>query len=152
MIEKMERSGVLHMEYSIKTMSQKVGLTEYTLRYYEKEGLLPLIKRDENGNRIFNDQDLEWITLICCLRETGMPIADIKRYVVLCKGGAATVGARKQILIDHKIAVEQKIRQYKKYANRIDEKISCYDNVENNNGTDHCNPYSMKEMGYELQR
>jgi DNA-binding transcriptional MerR regulator len=123
------------MGYTIKTIAQKVGLTEYTLRYYEREGLLPLIERDENGNRNFSDQDMELIGLICCLRNTGMPLAAIKRFVALTKGDAATVGARKQMLIEQKQAIEEQIRQFKKYALKIDKKIAHYEELEKNDGS-----------------
>ncbi|MDR3552638.1 MAG: MerR family transcriptional regulator [Clostridia bacterium] len=128
------------MGYSIKIMSQRVGLTEYTLRYYEKEGLLPYIERDKNGNRIFSDQDFDWISLICCLRDTGMPISDIKRYVALCRVGDATINARKQILIEHKCTIEQNIKQLKKFSVKINQKIAFYDDLEKCGGTDDCNP------------
>ena len=133
------------MGYSIKAMSEKVGLTVYTLRYYEKEGLLPVIERDENGRRVFKDQDLDWIALICCLRDTGMPISDIKRYVTLCKCGNSTINARKQLLTDHKQDIEKKIKLFKKYSQKIDKKIEYYDKIEKVGETDCCNPYFKKK-------
>ena len=67
------------MGFTIKQVAEKLDLTAYTLRYYEKEGLLPFVERDSNGNRIFNDHDIEWIMLICCLRATGMSVGEIKQ-------------------------------------------------------------------------
>ncbi len=123
------------MGYSIKAMSEKVGLTEYTLRYYEREGLLPGIERDENGNRNFSDQDLELIGLICCLRNTGMSLTAIKRFVALAQEDA-TISVRKQMLLEQKQVIEQKIQQFKKYALKIDKKIACYEELEKNGGAD----------------
>ena len=101
------------MGYTIKQVAEKLDLTAYTLRYYEKEGLLPFVDRNEHGNRVFGDNDVEWVMLICCLRDTGMSIAEIRRYVELCMEGDDTVECRRQIMLDHKRVVEQKIEQMK---------------------------------------
>ena len=65
------------MSYSIKEVSQKVGLSIYTLRFYDKQGLLPFVARNDAGYREFTDGDLNLIHTICCLKETGMKISDI---------------------------------------------------------------------------
>jgi len=128
------------MGYSIKQVAEKVDLTAYTLRYYEKEGLLPSVERDEHGNRVFDDSDIEWITLICCLRDTGMPVAEIKRYVGLCMEGNKTINIRRQIILEHKYKVEKKIEEMKKYLVKIDKKLKYYDDFVVNRGADVCNP------------
>ena len=69
------------MNYSIKECSQKTNLTPYTLRYYEKEGLIINIKRDQLGQRIYNEQDIELIKSIDCLKKAGMSIKKIKSYM-----------------------------------------------------------------------
>lgn len=130
------------MDYGIKTMAQKAGLTEYTLRYYEREGLLPPVGRDENGRRRFSDRDLDWISLVCCLRDTGMSIAEIRRYIDLCKEGSSTVPDRRQLLIDHKAYIEKKIGQFERYARKIDGKIEYYHQIESSGEEDCCNPYN----------
>ena len=62
------------MHYTIKQVSEKTGLTIPTIRYYESEGILPPVERDGSGSRLFGEDDIEWLNLICCLRGTGMPI------------------------------------------------------------------------------
>ncbi|MHB8061910.1 MAG: MerR family transcriptional regulator [Ruminiclostridium sp.] len=69
------------MNYSIKQISEKTNLKEYVLRYYEKEGLLPFVKQSDNGIRRYSEEDLEWLGLICCLKNTGMSIKQIKGFV-----------------------------------------------------------------------
>ncbi len=59
----------------------KVNLTTYTLRYYDREGLLSNVGRDKSGNRIFSKDDMEILSLICCLKNTGMPIKEIKQFI-----------------------------------------------------------------------
>lgn len=73
------------MGYSIKEVSEKVGLPAHTLRYYEQEGLLPFIKRDANGNRIFNENDLTWLELVICLRKTDIALSELREIVELTK-------------------------------------------------------------------
>ena len=71
------------MYYSIKQVSEKKNIASHTLRYYDKEGLLPFVERSKSGIRKFSDSDLEWLDLICCLKSTGMTIKQIKEFVKL---------------------------------------------------------------------
>jgi DNA-binding transcriptional MerR regulator len=128
------------MGYTIKQVADKLDLTAYTLRYYEKEGLLPFVERDAKGNRVFNDHDIEWIMLICCLRDTGMPVGKIKRYVELCVEGDQTIASRRQIIVQHKCAVEQKITQMNDCLAKINKKLGYYDEFVSGRRTDCCNP------------
>jgi len=114
------------MEYTISKASEIVGLSSYTLRYYEKEGLLPGIKRNENGIRIYKDSDIFWIELIKCLKDTGMPISEIHRIVELSLRGEHTIPERKEILRDHKKKLEEQMEQLKICSNKIDRKIEWY--------------------------
>lgn len=69
------------MYYSIGQVAAKTGLTVHTLRYYEKEGLLPFVRKSSSGLRMFSDNDLGWLSIIECLKETGMPLKGIKQYI-----------------------------------------------------------------------
>lgn len=133
-----KRGGI--MGYTIKQVAERLDLTAYTLRYYEKEGLLPFVERDERGNRIFNDNNIEWVMLICCLRDTGMSVGEIKRYVALCMEGDKTIGVRRQIILQHKLEVEQKIERMKHYLAKINKKLAYYDELVQGKGIDCCNP------------
>lgn len=128
------------MAYTIKQVAEKSDLTAYTLRYYEKEGLLPFVGRNEKGIRIFEDKDIEWIQLICCLRDTGMSIAEIKRYVELCMGGKETIEVRRNIIIKHKAEVEKNITQMQNYLLKINEKLQYYNELAIKEEIDVCNP------------
>lgn len=61
-------------------VGEETGLSIHTLRYYEKEGILPAVKRSENGIRIFEEEDIEWLKFACCLRDTGMTILEMKEF------------------------------------------------------------------------
>jgi MerR family transcriptional regulator, aldehyde-responsive regulator len=134
------------MAYTIKEVSNKVNLSAYTLRYYEKEGLLPYVQRNKHGNRLFGDEDIEWIGLICCLRDTGMPVAEIKRYVDLCMKGDETVQTRRQIILNQKAFIEKQIEEMQVHLTRINKKLEYYDQLVAQTG-DGCNPVQVGQEG-----
>lgn len=114
------------MGYRIAAVAQKTGLSAYTLRYYEKEGLLPSVNRDGAGIRDFSEQDLEWLNLVACLKETGMPIKDIRRFVACCKEGDATLQERFDIFTRQKDAAEAKLEELQRHLEKIRGKIRYY--------------------------
>jgi Predicted transcriptional regulators len=115
------------MGYSIQEAARKVNLTTYTLRYYERAGILPSVARDVYGNRLFCDNDLEWLNLIRCLRNTGMPISMIKHYVELYLQGDETIAGRRQIMFGQQQGIERKIAELQGYLKAIRSKVEHYD-------------------------
>jgi DNA-binding transcriptional MerR regulator len=109
------------MGYTVKVVAEKTKLSPHVLRYYENEGLLPHIKRTKSGIRHYSDEDLEWISLICCLKNTGMSIKQIRDFVRLSLQGPETLQARCEMLITHKKGVEESIIE----MNRHLEKVTC---------------------------
>lgn len=118
------------MTYTTKEAAEKLGITKDALFYYEKEGLLPEIKRDKHQRRVYTDSDLEWIYLICCLRNTDMPISKVKQYITLLKeSGRATISQRRSILAEHQIFMEEKIAAYHTFLQMLQKKIEFYDDA-----------------------
>lgn len=116
------------MEYTTSEVAKKLGITKDTLFYYEKEGLLPVIERDKFKRRIYSESDVEWIYLICCLRETDMPICKIKTYISLLRSGKeASISQRREILAEHKTFIEEKIVRYQMLLRLIEKKLDFYD-------------------------
>ncbi len=114
------------MSYTIKQAAEKVNLTVHTLRYYDKEGLLPFVSRDKAGNRVFSDGDLDWLGLICCLKNTGMPIKQIAIYIRWCLEGDSSLEARLNLLLQHREAVMQQINALQNTLEVINYKIDHY--------------------------
>jgi DNA-binding transcriptional MerR regulator len=113
--------------YTINEVANICNISPYTIRFYDKEGLLPFVSRNSTGNRQFSDSDLNVVKLICCLKNTGMQVKEIRRYIDLVMQGVETNEQRKQIMIDHRKEVIKQIDDLKKNLNIIDLKIALYD-------------------------
>jgi DNA-binding transcriptional MerR regulator len=98
------------------------------LRYYEKEGITPIIKRNESGIRIYEPKDIEWLKFICCFRATGMTIADLKEFVGLVMQGNKTIEQRISMLEKQNKNIKSKIDQLMSYQAMINHKIDWYSN------------------------
>ncbi|MEU8796809.1 MerR family transcriptional regulator [Spirillospora sp. NPDC048819] len=115
--------------YSPAETAEKSGFSIDTLRYYEKIGLLPGIARNASGRRVFCDDDLQWLGMLRCLRETGMPIAEMLRYTELARGGDETVQERLELLQDHDRRVDEQITRLREQQEHIQWKIRLYSGV-----------------------
>lgn len=82
------------MVYTVGEMAKLLGVAPSTLRYYDKEGLLPFVERSSGGQRIFHEEDYEWLRVIECLKSTGMPLKDIRDYIGMAMRGDETIGER----------------------------------------------------------
>ncbi|GAA1856477.1 MerR family transcriptional regulator [Myceligenerans crystallogenes] len=111
--------------YSPAEASAASGFSIDTLRYYEKEGILRPVARTGSGRRAYSDADLGWLDLVRCLRDTGMPIAALKRYAEL-SADAATLGERLALLEAHDASVQASIDALLAQQGQIREKIAWY--------------------------
>lgn len=115
---------------TIAEVSKKYNLTQDTIRYYERIGLIPEIPRNKSGIRNFDEQSCKWIEFIKCMRSAGMPIEALIEYMTLFKQGKKTVTARKQLLIDQRAVLLKKQEEIKKTIERLDYKIELYNEIE----------------------
>ena len=114
------------LTYTISEAAAKMGVSVHTLRFYDKEGLLPDIKR-VNGRRIFKDEDFNWLRVLNCLKSTGMPLKEIKKYLELCSEGDKTLKQRKEIILKQKESIEKQIEFLKDNLKEIEHKLNYYD-------------------------
>lgn len=114
------------MNYTISQAAKKMHLTPFTIRYYDKEGIL-LLHRTEKGARYFTESDMEQLEMVCCLKSTGMPVKEIKKYFDLCALGEGTLEERRGIFISHRDHILQEIAQLQKNLVKIEGKIGRYD-------------------------
>ncbi len=112
--------------YSIQDVSGKTGLSTHTLRYYEKEGLLSPVSRTLGGFRQYTDEDLEALGLICCLKNTGMSLQEITRFVRLTRQGDETLRERVELLREHRESVIQRMNEMQKYLDKVTWKLNFF--------------------------
>lgn len=115
---------------SIREVTELTGLSAPTLRYYESEGLIPYVKRDENGRRLYDHEALECIRYVTLLKTTGMPISQIRKYVCLYKEGNSTITVRKSMLTNHKEEIENRMKELYSNLDKINYKLALYDILE----------------------
>ena len=115
------------MTYTIAKAAQITGLSVHTLRYYDKEGLMPYIERDASGIRKFKDSDFNWLRIITCLKDSGMPLKQIKKYIDLGMLGPSTTFDRLDIMKNHRESVLEKIELLHLHLQTIDNKIEAYE-------------------------
>ena len=113
-------SEMLMKQYDIEYVSQEVNISKSKLRYYEKHGLIKNIERDEQNNRVYNEQNIELIKLIACLRRLNVPISKIKQNIDVNHFNDESL---ENILLEHKRVLREKVEEYTEYINEIDDKL-----------------------------
>lgn len=113
------------MKYSIGEFSRLTGLGVHTLRYYEHEQLI-MPHRNSSNRRCYSEQDAAWIAFIKRLKDTGMPIKEIRRYAELRTMGDTTLNARMEMLITHRNDLNKQIHRLQEHQAKLDEKIAFY--------------------------
>lgn len=111
----------------IAEVSKKFGLSQDTLRYYERIGLLPNINRNKSGIRNYSEEDCRWVEFIKCMRNAGLPIEVLIEYVTLFQKGDETIAARKELLTEQRKLLVGKMDEMKKTLERLDYKIESYE-------------------------
>lgn len=114
---------------TIAETAEKFGLTADTLRYYEKVGLIPHIKRTSGGIRDYSEEDFKWIDFTKCMRAAGLEISVLAKYYELFQKGDSTKKARKQILIEQRNILQTRIDKELETLKRLNFKIENYDNI-----------------------
>jgi DNA-binding transcriptional MerR regulator len=112
--------------WTIGEAAEKCGLSQHTLRWYERIGLLGHIERGSDGRRRFRDNDLDWLSLLTKLRATGMPVRDMQRYAELVRSGAGHA-ERLDLLIKHREEVRRALAAQRETLKLLDAKIDSYE-------------------------
>ncbi|WP_245712177.1 MerR family transcriptional regulator [Glycomyces sambucus] len=115
--------------YTIGECARRSGFTMDTLRYYERIGLIGDIARTATGQRRFNDEHLEWLGVLKCLRDTGMPVEQMHRFATLVRDGDHTIAERIALLEDHRTAVDARMADLVAKRDYLLGKIAYYKSV-----------------------
>jgi len=115
------------MNYTIGQVAKLNSLTISQLRYYDKQGLLPFLKRTDSGDRIFDEDALKFIEMILCLKNTGMPIKKIKQFVDWTMDGEETLKQRLDLMKQQEKNVLDQIKETEENLKKIQRKIAKYE-------------------------
>ncbi|MET7985190.1 MULTISPECIES: MerR family transcriptional regulator [unclassified Streptomyces] len=121
---------------TIAQVVERTGLSHDTLRYYEKAGLIERVGRSTGNQRRYLAADLAWLEFLIRLRETGMPIAEVRRFAELRSGGDTTVPERLAMLREHSAGLKDRIRALRRNASALDDKIDHYERLLERPGSD----------------
>lgn len=112
---------------TIAEVSKMYGLTQDTLRYYERVGMIPPVHRAANGQRDYTEEDCGWVGLAKCMRSAGLPVEAMVEYVRLAQEGDGTIAARRQLLMDQREHLYAQREAIENTIERLNYKISRYD-------------------------
>ena len=115
------------MSYSIGEMSRMLDVTSYTLRYYEKEGIIPKIEKSDSGIRRYSEDDFGTLRFVTILKNTGMPLAKIKEYIISANENPEDRVFRRNILVEHRDRIIENIKNMNEVLEKITHKIEVYD-------------------------
>ena len=110
------------MFYTIGEMARKLNVAPSTLRYYDKEGLLPFVERSSGGIRMFKDEDMEWLRLLGCLKKAGMPLKEIRSFLDWSRQGDATISQRLELIEKQRQSVLDQQKQLEETLLMLDYK------------------------------
>lgn len=114
------------MSFSIGTAAKMTGVPASTIRYYEREGLLPSLGRSEGGQRTFESEDIEALEMIGCLKKSGMPVRDIALFMERCAEGDGTLRERLEMFLERRTAVRQQMAELQQTLDVIEYKCWYY--------------------------
>ena len=112
---------------TISEVAREYGLSADTLRYYEKQGLIPPVTRLQSGLRNYTASDLKWVEFIRCMRSAGVSIEALTEYVSLFQEGNESIAARKQILVQERAKIARRIADLQAALARLDHKLDDYE-------------------------
>lgn len=115
------------MTYRNSEVEKRLGIPVTTIRYYDREGLLPNIARSEGGQREFSEQDIKLLQVIECLKRTNMPLKDIRRFSHLLGEGDESLEKRRQMFYERREALQAQIESLKAVAQLVNRKCAYYD-------------------------
>lgn len=116
--------------YTVGEMAKMLGVPASTLRYYDKEGLLPFVERSAGGIRMFRESDLEWLRVIGCMKKAGISLRDIRQYMELVIQGDDTIDARLEMFRRQRKTLETQMAELQHTMDMVDYKCWYYETAQ----------------------
>jgi DNA-binding transcriptional MerR regulator len=134
------------MIYTIGEVAKKMNVAPSTLRYYDKEGLLPFVERSEGGIRVFSDKDFSYLSIIHCMKQTGMSIKEIKNFIDLVSQGDDSIPERLELFQNQREVVVSQIKKLQETLDILDYKCWYYETASEKGSTNYVDNMSLEEM------
>src|ERR1700730_1600282 len=125
---------------TVKEAAQITGRTEHAVRFYTDKGRVPSVQRNQNNIRMFDEESINWLHGVKCLKQSGMPIEVIKMYVDLCLEGDSTIPQRCTLMMEHKEAALVKLEEAKQHVAHLEQKTALYQAILEHRSPDTTNP------------
>ena len=128
-------------KYTVKEVAEKLGMTTYTIRYYDNADLIPGVDRTAGNIRMFSDRNLAWLKLVHCLRMTGLPINTVRQYIRMCLKGDSTIPERAEMISKQEKVLHDQLQMLQQQMEILEYKKKYYqDLLAGRTKLDHCNP------------
>lgn len=137
--------------YTIGEVAKRMDVAPSTLRFYDKEGLLPFVERTAGGVRRFKDKDFEWLNLIECMKAAGMPIRDIKQFIDWYYEGDSTLEQRRRLFHARKRSLEQELASIQKILDTLTYKCWYYDTAVELGSAEAVNGLPLADLPPDIQ-
>lgn len=139
------------MLYTVGEIARVFNVSASTLRYYDKEGLLPFVERSNSGIRMFSDKDYEWLKIIECLKKSGLSIKEIRSYIDMIKRGDDSLEERLQLFEERKKDVERQMEELQKTLDLLNYKCWYYETAIQDQSEDRVRSLSIEELPEEYR-
>ena len=133
-------------KYTVQEVAEKLGMTTYTVRYYDNAGLVPDVDRTAGNIRMFSDRNLAWLKLVHCLRMTGLPVDEVRNYIRMCLQGDPTIPARAELIFKQEKVLHDQLKVLRQQMKILQYKKKYYQDLLAGRTHDHCNPGRLGRM------
>ena len=127
-------------KYTVKEVARIMGLSTYTIRYYDNSGLIPGVDRSDGNIRLFSDYNVSWLKLVHCLRATGLSIEGVRHYIEMCQQGDATIPERAELIFRQEKILREQLRSLQTQMEVLKYKKQYYRHLLASGRKDRCNP------------
>ncbi len=131
-------------KYTVKDVAEKLGMTTYTVRYYDNAELIPGVDRTAGNIRMFSDHNLAWLKLVHCLRMTGLSIDEVRRYIRMCLKGESTIPERAELIFKQEKVLREQLQALNHQMEILKYKKRYYQELLAGRGSDKCNPNAQR--------
>ena len=132
-------------KYTVREVAEMLGLSSYTIRYYDNAGLIPCVDRSEGNIRLFSDYNVSWLKLIHCLRATGLSIRRVRHYIEMCQKGDSTIPERAELIFRQEKILRDQLRNLQEQMEVLKYKKRYYQTLLATGRKDLCNPDNPPE-------